>query len=215
MSFFHQRKDHTMHVRTFTMARLLTVLVLLTCVMLDGVAYAQAAKRTVAVPKVKKYATAGVLELGGSASFEQHTAVFAGTTASTSNTYINAAPYVGYFVTDGFVLGLRPLGVGYQKIGTATAVLSVNTFFAPGYNFDMQSNVYPFVEGLVGYTSMSIPDVKGISYGGDLGVKMMLPNRGLLNFSVQYLMKTLNASGATTRSGENVLSAGFGYSVWF
>lgn len=204
-----------MHAQTSTMARLLTVLILLTCVMLDGVAYAQAVKRTVAAPKVKKYATAGVLELGGSASFEQRTAVVAGTTASTSDMTINAAPYIGYFVTDGLVLGLRPLGVGYHKPGTGSAIISVNTFFAPGYNFDMQSNMYPFVEGLVGYTSMSIPDVKGISYGGDLGVKMMLPNRGLLNFSVQYLMITLNASGAATRSGENVLSAGFGYSVWF
>ena len=204
-----------MHAQISTMARLLTVLVLLTCVMFDGVAYAQAAKRPVAAPKVKKYATAGVLELGGSASFEQHTAVAAGTTASTSDMFINAAPYAGYFVTDGFVLGLRPLGVGYQKVGTATAVISVNTYFAPGYNFDMQSNVYPFVEGLVGYTSMSIPDVKGISYGGNVGVKMLLPNRGLVNVSIQYLMKTLNKSGATTRTGENVLSAGFGYSVWF
>jgi hypothetical protein len=178
-----------MNAKSSTMARLLTVFILLACVMLDGGAYAQTVKRAVAAPKVKKYASAGVLELGGSASFQMSTA--------------------------GLVLGLRPLGVGYHKPTTGPEVITVNTFFAPGYHFDIQSNIYPFVEGLVGYTSMSVPDVKGISYGGDVGVKLMLPNRGLLNFSIQYLMVTMNPSGVTTRNGENVLSAGFGYSVWF
>jgi len=204
-----------MNAKSSTMARLLTVFILLACVMLDGGAYAQTVKRAVAAPKVKKYASAGVLELGGSASFQMSTAVNAGTTASKSDMMLNAAPYVGYFVTDGLVLGLRPLGVGYHKPTTGPEVITVNTFFAPGYHFDIQSNIYPFVEGLVGYTSMSVPDVKGISYGGDVGVKLMLPNRGLLNFSIQYLMVTMNPSGVTTRNGENVLSAGFGYSVWF
>ncbi|MCX6138345.1 MAG: hypothetical protein NTV54_12710 [Ignavibacteriales bacterium] len=201
-----------MNANSSFLARLLTVLVLIACVMSDGPAYAQAAKQIV---KVKKYATAGVLELGGSASLEMRTAVVAGSTASKSSTTLEAAPYIGYFVTDGFVLGLRPLGFSFEQPPTGSEVIKINTYFAPGYNFDTQSNVYPYVEGLVGYTSVSKPDLKGISYGGSVGIKMLLPNRGIVNLSVKYVMETLNPSGASTRNGENILSAAFGYSVWF
>jgi hypothetical protein len=210
-----------MNAQSSTMARLLTVFILLACVMLDGGAYAQTAKRAVAAPKVKKYATAGVLEVGGSASFSMSTQVNANTTSPKSTMTLEATPYIGYFVIDGLVLGFRPLGASYTSLDTGGTIIKINTFFAPGYVFDLRNNFYPYVEGLVGYTSESIEyagttkTFAGISYGGDVGVKMMLPNRGLLNFSVQYLMITMNPSGATKRSGENVLSAELGYSIWF
>ena len=80
--------------------------------------------------------------------------------------------------------------------------------------------VTPFVEGLAGLTSSSLIHAgstrssSGFTFGGRLGVKAAVTERGMLTIGIQFLRITLNASGAGSRNGANELSASAGWTVW-
>ena len=165
----------------------------------------------------KKFAQKGVVELGGSVSFSSRVAVYNGSTQGDAFTTFSLQPYIGYFVTDKFELGMNPLGITYMSQGSSNAT-QIGIFVAPAYNFITTSgNLFPFIEGLIGYssqTSTGSTDRSGFSYGGRTGIKVSVGSSALLNISVQYLMITLNRSGASDRNGENDLAIAAGFTVW-
>lgn len=169
------------------------------------------------IAQEKSFAQKGVVELGGSISFSSRKAVYQGSTHGDAFTTLSVQPYIGYFVTDKFELGVNPLGITYMSQGSNNAT-QIGIFFAPSYNFITTSgNLFPFIEGLVGYTSQTSTgstDLSGFSYGGRTGIKVPVGSSALLNISVQYLMITLNRSGATERNGENDLAIAAGFAVW-
>ena len=166
----------------------------------------------------KKFASHGVFEFGGSATFQSTTPVVNGKTGSAEYALV-AMPYVGYFVVDGFEIGMNPIGVGLQHSGGNT-ITELRFFLAPAYNFRARAGIYPFVEGLAGLTSEitsaggSTNTKSGFSWGGRGGVKIAVTEKGLLTVGVQYLQITLNSKGVSTRNGTNELSASFGFTVW-
>jgi len=162
----------------------------------------------------KKFATKGSTELGGSISFQSLTTVSNGNTGD-ATTIFAIAPYIGYFVTDGFEIGLNPLGFTSMSY-SGSSVKEIMIFVAPSYNFKTEGIVYPFVEALLGYTSVSNGSSEsGFSWGGRGGVKIAVTDKCLLNFGIQYVQITLNPSGTTNRYGTNQLTISAGFTVWF
>ncbi|MGB5875330.1 MAG: hypothetical protein WBG80_01345 [Bacteroidota bacterium] len=165
------------------------------------------------------FASAGIWELGGSATFSRNTPVVGGNTGDAVYK-LSAIPYVGYFLMDGLELGVNPLGVALTSGGDTTTT-ELRFLFAPSYNFDLGGRAYPFVEGLAGYTA-AITDYpgggrstrSGFSWGGRLGVKFPVTARGLLNVGVQYLVITLDPKGESSRNGVDELSISLGFAVW-
>jgi hypothetical protein len=176
------------------------------------------------VDSLAQYATRGTTELGGTISYSSTTAVTNGTTASESTSLFNFLPYVGYFISDGLAIGLSP-GINIVKLaGSKESVKNLLLFLVPGYTFGTKGSLYPFVEGLVGYTSLVSKvdpltgvgemDLSGISYGARAGIRVLVGKSGLANISVAYMLYTLNPKNATKRSGYNSLAINLGFSVF-
>ncbi len=163
----------------------------------------------------KRFAMTGVTELGGSLSFQSITPVSNGNTGDATN-YLTVAPFIGYFVTDGFELGFNPFGITYISSGGSSST-QIMILIAPSYNFQTQGSAYPFIEGLVGYTSSSSSNASsrsGISFGARAGVKVEVAEHGLLNVGVQYLQITMDPEGADNRNGSNNLGITAGFTIW-
>jgi hypothetical protein len=167
----------------------------------------------------KRFALAGVWELGGSATFQRSVPVMDGIEGDAVYT-LSALPYVGWFLFDGLELGANPLGVSMTRTGEST-VVDLRFLFAPSWNFRMKGEWYPFIEGLVGYTARLTSTDEGdttddgITWGGRVGVKFWVVEQGLLTVGVQYLAVTLDPSNARNRYGSNDIAAAVGFSVWF
>lgn len=164
--------------------------------------------------EVKKFATKGTTELGGNISFQSQTPVSNGNTGE-AMTVFTVAPYIGYFVTDGFELGVNPFGITSLSSG-GSSVTQVMIMAAPSYNFKTQGNAYPFIEALFGYTSISSgsSSASGFSWGGRAGAKITVTDKGLFNLGIQYLQVTTNPDGATSRYGSNQLAVSAGFTIW-
>lgn len=167
----------------------------------------------------KRFANAGVWELGGSATFQRSVPVVNGVEGDAVYT-LSAFPYVGWFLMDGLELGANPLGVSMTRTVEST-VVDLRFLFAPSWNFRMRGEWYPFVEGLVGYTARLTSSDEGdttdagLAWGGRVGVKFWVVEQGLLTVGVQYLAVTLDPSNAKNRYGSNDIAAAVGFSVWF
>ncbi len=165
----------------------------------------------------EKFAMKKQIEVGGTIGFSSVTPVANGTTGDATTTF-SIAPYVVYFIIDGFELGLVPMIDITSPPSPASSTTDMNIFLAPAYNFQLQNSmVTPFVEGLIGFSSISSGgnSASGLSFGGRAGVKLNVTGNGLLNFDVRYLLITEKPSGATDRSGYNYLAVGLGFTVWF
>jgi hypothetical protein len=170
----------------------------------------------------RQFATKGVTEITGTLSYSSFTTVSHGETGDAISLF-TIAPQIGYFVTDGFELGLGTgvaLIPGFSIIspedGESTNLLQL--FLAPSYNIKTNdAKLYPFVEAQLGYTSLSSGDEtdSGFSYGGRAGLKIVAVEHFLISLSAQYLLITLNASGDTERNGFNYLMVGVGVSGYF
>ncbi|HTR99180.1 MAG TPA: hypothetical protein VML00_05465 [Bacteroidota bacterium] len=166
----------------------------------------------------RRFGAAGTVELGGSGTFTAVQPVVAGNTGTWVYD-LAFMPYAGYFLAEGFELGINPAGVSVTTIGD-TSTVRLRILVAPSYNFHTPTMITPFVEGLAGFTSSSLirggstTSVAGFTFGGRLGIKTAVTERGLLTIGVQYLRITLNASGAPSRSGSNELAIAAGYTVW-
>jgi len=164
--------------------------------------------------EANKFALKGSTELGGSISFQSLTPVSNGNTGD-ATTIFSLAPFIGYFVTDGFEIGLNPFGITSVSFSGSSAT-QIMILAAPSYNFKTEGIAYPFIEALLGYSSQSNgSSSSGFSWGGRGGVKLAVTNKGLLNLAVQYVQIKLNPSGATNRYGSNQLAISAGFTVWF
>jgi hypothetical protein len=127
-------------------------------------------------------------------------------------------PYGNYYITDGFSLGLSP-GIDMLKFtysGKSYSEKLYAIFFVPGYAFTTHGSLFPFIEGMVGYTAVSgdgLTDASGISFGGKGGVKLLVGSNGVITAGLSYMLFNLSPKGADKRSGFNDLAVSFGYSV--
>jgi hypothetical protein len=164
----------------------------------------------------KKFATKGVFELGGNFSFQSQTPINNGKTEE-SYTLFSFAPYISYFLTDGFEIGLNPLSISTWKYSGTTST-QISFIVAPSYNFKTEGIIYPFIEAQFGYSTVSFSSSgsssDGFCWGGRGGIKLAVTGKGLLNLGVEYNQITLNPKGANNRNGTNALAVSAGFTLW-
>ncbi len=153
----------------------------------------------------------GIIEFGGTASFSSSTPVAAGTTGD-ATTIIALAPTVGYFLMDGIEIGVDPLA--FSSVSYKSNTLSTIGFWAFGaYHFMTMGTTYPYLQALVGYTSISNGGSGGgLAYGVAGGAKFEIAGGLLLNAQASYKFYTYTPSGVDDRVGNNVLMVGVGIS---
>lgn len=157
----------------------------------------------------------GTWELGGSVGFSSSTPVYNGNTGDASSTF-QLSPQAGYFITDNFELGLIPLQYVSYKVGSSS-IAQFNFLVAPTWNFDSKTNVYPYVQGLLGYGTISAgssSSLSGLDYGLQGGVKIEVAKSSLINIGLSYVMTNRTPSGVTGRYGSNDLKLVAGFSVF-
>ena len=163
-----------------------------------------------------QFATKNCFELGGTVSFSSTTVVTDGTAASESTSLLQFMPFLNYYVSDGFFLGLSP-GINILKAaGSSESTKIYALFLTPGYTFSSRSSVFPYIEGLVGYTASESggTSLSGISFGGKGGIKVAVGNNGLASIGISYMLVNLSPKGADKRSGFNNLAITLGFSVF-
>jgi hypothetical protein len=172
----------------------------------------------------QNFATKGTIEAGGSLGFSSSTSVSNGESASNSTTTIRLEPYIGYFVVNSFELGFEP-SFTTSSYGDYSST-SFGIYFAPAWNFDLRSNLFPFLEGRIGYntSSQDVPSVlgtteytaSGIAWGARGGVKVKIGNSGLFNLALSYDQITMNPKDwSGSRNGENIFAVNAGFTVFF
>jgi hypothetical protein len=167
--------------------------------------------------KVKMFGSKGVWELGGTIYYSNTTTISDGNNGGHYNIF-QFQPTAGYFIHKGIELGVQPaINISNQSSNTIT---TMGLYFAPAYNFILKGKVYPAIVALVGYTSQTSSAANSVSLGGfSWGlqglVKINLLGNSLLLAGFQYVQTTFNPSGAANRSGENILTLGAGWNVFF
>ena len=165
------------------------------------------------------FAYRGTWELGGTLGFLASTPVTNGSTGETGYT-ITATPYVGYFLFHGLEVGANPLAFTWNREAGVTTT-DLRLLASAGYNFFAGASLYPYAEGVAGYTRRetssdgSTATLSGFTWGGRGGLKVALLEGSVLVLGVQYLRVTLSPSGADSRSGSNEIAGFAGWSVWF
>jgi hypothetical protein len=192
-------------MKTTALPRLLASSILLTSIIVSGV-FGQDGT---------SFARTGAVEFGGTVSFQSTSAVSNGMTGDAVTAFM-LEPYIGYFVGDGFELGFNPFGYTTISYGGSRAT-EVMILVAPSYNFHETGSVYPFIEGLFGYTAVMQGDntADGFTWGGRAGVKNELAPHLLLSVSMKYLSVTTNPEGAQKRYGYNEFLFTAGLTAWF
>lgn len=168
----------------------------------------------------QNFAKRGVIEAGGSLGFSSQTAVMNGQSDDKSTTTISIEPYVGYFIIDGVELGLIPSFVRSSYGDNSNSMFGI--FFAPAYNFDTRGNLFPFIEGRIGYNSRTIKTpggestLSGLSWGGRGGIKVKVGCSSLANVALSYMQYTYNPENWTgDRNGYNIFAIHVGFTVFF
>ena len=164
----------------------------------------------------QNYAKKETWEVGGSISWFNVTPVSKAKTDDAINIVL-FAPYGGYFVTDGFEIGIKPT-VGYISVDkdnmTAFAI-----YLSPAYNFYTESIAYPYLQGSIGYNSLAGSDMitsSGIAWDLEGGVKINVFGNSLLKLGLNYGQQTLETSSHTgDRNGFNTFSFTAGFNVFF
>lgn len=164
----------------------------------------------------QNFATKGTIEVGGSIGFSSTTSVSNGESASNSTTTIRLEPYIGYFIVNSFELGFFPSFTSQSYAGSSSTSLGI--YIAPAWNFNLRSNLFPFLEGRVGYSSTSSggSTYGGLAWGAKGGVKVKIGNSSLFNLALSYDQLTYNPSGSSGgRNGYNVFAINGGFTVFF
>ncbi|MFC2097468.1 outer membrane beta-barrel protein [Bacteroidota bacterium] len=166
--------------------------------------------------QAQSFAKKGTFEIGGNVGFFSSSNVINGETGDATNT-LSFSSFTGYFITDGFEIGFAPLSYSVTTPANGDKITNLSILFAPAYNFDLGSNIFPFIEGLVGYTSNSMGDntSDGISWGARGGIKLVVGQNALINVGIQYTNYNYNPEGAEERNGSNNISANAGFAVFF
>jgi hypothetical protein len=202
-----QRKEHIMHNASCRIRISAAILAFLSLTLFPHRSCAED----------RAFGSAGSTEAGGSITFVSTTPVSNGKTGDAISVF-TIAPYIGYFAADGFEIGFNP-GLIYMSYGGSSAT-QLSLYLAPSYNFITDGKTFPFIEGLLGYTTNSSGNSSsssgGLCWGGRAGLKVNVTGHGLLLIALQYSQITLEPSGwSGSRYGSNVLSVSAGFTVWF
>jgi hypothetical protein len=161
----------------------------------------------------QNFATKGTIEAGGSLGFSSITSVSDGESSSNSLSVFRLEPYIGYFVVNSFELGLEPSLLLQSSGGNSST--SFGIYLAPAWNFDLRSNLFPFLEGRIGYNSYSDAAYSGLAWGLRGGVKVKIGNSGLFNLALSYDQITMNPKGwSGGRNGENIFAVNAGFTIF-
>jgi hypothetical protein len=171
-----------------------------------------------------EFATGGVTEIGGSISFSSISEVYAGKTGD-ATTILSVGPKIGYFVANGFELGIHPgisawimpPGLSVVSGGGSTSTL-LQLFAFAAYNIRNEgSTMHPFIEVPFGYTSQSSGSYtsSGFSWGIRGGIKVAPLGALLVTISGEYYQITMSPTGAKERTGFNFFSFGVGVGGFF
>lgn len=156
-----------------------------------------------------------IWEIGGTISYTSQTAVNNDETAGNSlNTFMLHVP-VYYFVIDGLEVGLVP---GYDNSSYADNSSSLFALLAGiAYNFNTQSNAYPYVEGRFGYNSLTNGNTRsGVLWSLNGGAKVQVGGNALIRIGLFYQQRTLNTSdNQGGRDGYNTWGIDAGFAVFF
>lgn len=161
----------------------------------------------------KRYSSKGCWEIGGTIGFSSITPVANGVSGDAVTSF-SLSPIGGYFIMKGVELGAQFLfNTASQQNNTET---TFGFYAVPAYVFDTKTMAFPYIGGMLGYTSSSAANVtaSGFSWGLLGGVKLNLVGHSLLGIGVNYRQETLSPSGATTRSGRNVLEIVTGWTIF-
>jgi hypothetical protein len=164
----------------------------------------------------QNFATKGTIEAGGSIGFSSTTAVFDGNSVGDALNTFTLQPYIGYFFTDGFELGLVPSFISLSSGGSTVSNFTI--YLAPAWNFDLKSSAFPFIEGRIGYNTVSSSgnSAGGLAWGLRGGAKVRLGNSSLLNLAISYDQLTTNPSGwSGSRNGQNIFGVNAGFTIFF
>jgi hypothetical protein len=170
---------------------------------------------------LKEYASKGILEIGGNISYQYNNYIVEGSDAYSENVF-TFFPYVGYFITNNFELGVNPFGLR-TSWNSADKTTSISIFLCPSYNFKATDAIFPFIEAQFGftgqYTKYSFSELStwksGFSWGGRTGVKIILAEKCLLNAGWQYQQISMSPGSSPNRSGINSLMFFAGLTFWF
>lgn len=167
------------------------------------------------------YAKQMTYEIGGDLFFSSTQYTYNDGTFSHDYTVRNYAinVSVGFFVIDGLKLAVEPTFdvTSYDNNSWSGFKL----YLTPEYVFNMNNEVYPFLGGSVGYTSMSPvngPTESGFSWGVKGGVKINPLGNVLIDFGLSYYQETYNYSGGFSgevKQHNNVLGFKGGISLFF
>ncbi len=165
-----------------------------------------------------QYAKQGTVELGGAASYSSTTLYSNGTKDTEATSLVQLTPYVNYFLMDNFSVALAPNIMIISPAHSTNSAKLYGIFAVPGYTFNMNSNVFPFIQGLIGYTSYDpgggATTGSGLSYGGKGGIKVSVGQSGLVSFGFSYMIVDISPSGSSGRTGFNNLAVSAGYSIF-
>ena len=161
--------------------------------------------------EAQRFGMKGTREIGGSIAFQSWTPVYDGQTGNGLST-LNVAPFIGWFLSDGYELGFNPLGFTAAWSGGTSAV-DVSITAAPSYNFVSDGKSTPFIEVLLGAV---IPTSGGLgyNYGARIGVKNEIAGNTLLNIAAEYLI-TGSSSNGSGRYGSNLFMVSASLTAWF
>lgn len=167
------------------------------------------------------FAKEGTWEFGGAVSYTSTTNVNDGETADNSTNEFSFEVPVGYFIIDGLELGITPEIMTTSYDDRSTTWFGI--YFTPAWNFDLNSNAYPFIEGRFGYQSATVDPggssssstYSGIGWGVLGGVKVQISKNVLINAGFGYMQHTLEGENHTGgRNGENILGGRVGIIVF-
>ena len=164
----------------------------------------------------QNFAKRNTWETGGSISYSNLSPVFDGESHDGIGTF-TFAPYGGYFITDGFEIGLIP-SVEYITYNDDDAT-TFSVYLAPAYNFYTKSIVYPYLQGAIGYNSVAgsgFETRSGVAWKLEGGVKINAFGNSLLKLGIDYGQQTLETSSSTgDRDGYNSVNVVLGFNVFF
>jgi opacity protein-like surface antigen len=128
---------------------------------------------------------------------------------------INAS--AGIFVADGLKLAVEPAFEIRSYDNSSSSEFKL--YLTPEYVFNLNSEIYPFIGGSVGYTSLSSGSAEnGFSWGVKGGIKINPLGNVLINVGISYYQETYNYTdgylGDVTQH-YNILGLKGGLSLFF
>jgi len=150
----------------------------------------------------------GTIEMGGDISFSS----FKGSESDEQLITLTFNPYIGYMMSPGFEIGLRPQ---LTMIDDGDEILTTwGVYMADAYHFNLGSTIFPYVEFLIGFNSIANQGSRygGFGVGGDGGLKINISGNSLLLLKFEYFHEEYNTEG--DYFSINTLSFGVGFRIF-